>query len=450
MSTLPLVAIAGRTNVGKSTLYNRLVGGRRAIVQDQPGVTRDRRYGTVSWVGREFRIVDTGGLEPEARQGIEVGITRQAQRALEEAAVVVFVTDATTGPTGVDRQIARTLRKLGKPIIWVANKVDGPKQEAAAHALYELGASEVLPVSAEHGRGVGDLLDRLLELLPAPDPAADAEAADAIRMAFVGKPNAGKSSLVNAILGEDRVLVHEVPGTTRDPVDTPFSYGGKRYVLVDTAGIRKHKTGFDLAEYVSVTMAKRALERADVVLIVIDAALGASEQDARIARMVEDGGRAAVLVLNKVDRLKKREREAARAKLGEEVEFMGWAEAVECSALEGTHVDRVLEAAAAAVEQHRRRVPTAELNRIFEQILDRHPPPGWRGKAIRLYYVTQVDVRPPTFVVQANHPEGVSPAYRKFLVKRLREEFAFRGTPLRLVVRARQRKKRGERDDEET
>ena len=431
---LPLVAVVGRTNVGKSTLYNRLVGGRTAIVEDRPSVTRDRRYGVVEWTGRQFRVVDTGGLEPDAKKGIEAGITRQARAAIGAAELVLFVLDAQTGPTPVDRQIARDLRKLGKPILWVANKVDAGKHEAALGPFYELGADEVFGISAEHGRGVADLIECVLGRLP--EPGAEPEpGADPIRLAFVGKPNAGKSSMVNAVLGEDRVLVHEVPGTTMDPVDTPFQYQGQRWVLVDTAGIRKHRSTFGSTEAIAVTLAKRQIERADVVVLVIDAREGASEQDARIASLAEENGCAVVIALNKVDQLRKREVDAAIERVREELAFLAWARVVPVSALEGTRVDLLLEAARDAVGQHRSRVPTAELNRLFEGVLERSPPPSWRGQTIKLFYITQASIRPPTFVVQTNKPEGVTTSYRRYLNKELRGLFGLEGTPIRLVVR---------------
>ena len=433
---LPLVAVVGRTNVGKSTLYNRLVGGRLAIVEDRPSVTRDRRFGVVEWLSKQFRVVDTGGLEPDAKKGIEVGITRQARAAIEAAELVLFILDAQTGPTPTDRQIARDLHKLGKKILWVANKVDDRKHQAELGPFYELGADEVFGISAEHGRGVTDLIERVLELLP--DAGIEPEAGvDPIRLAFVGKPNAGKSSMVNAVLGEDRVLVDEVPGTTMDPVDTPFVYEGQRWVLVDTAGIRKHRSTFGSTEAIAVTLAKRQIERADVVVLVIDAKQGATEQDARIASLAEENGCAVVIALNKVDQLRKREIEDAIQKVREELAFLAWARIVPVSALEGIRVDLLLEAARDAVGQHRSRVPTAELNRLFEGVIARSPPPSWRGQTIKLYYVTQASIRPPTFVVQTNKPEGVSTSYRRYLNKELRGLFGLEGTPIRLVVRGR-------------
>ncbi len=433
---LPLVAVVGRTNVGKSTLYNRLVGGRLAIVEDRPSVTRDRRFGVVEWLGKQFRVVDTGGLEPDAKKGIEAGITRQARAAIEAAELVLFILDAQAGPTPTDRQIARDLHKLGKRILWVANKVDDKKHQAELGPFYELGADEVFGISAEHGRGVTDLIERVLELLP--DAGIEPEAgADPIRLAFVGKPNAGKSSMVNAVLGEDRVLVDDVPGTTMDPVDTPFVYEGQRWVLVDTAGIRKHRSTFGSTEAIAVTLAKRQIERADVVVLVIDAKQGASEQDARIASLAEENGCAVVIALNKVDQLRKREIEDAIQKVREELAFLAWARVVPVSALEGIRVDLLLEAARDAVAQHRSRVPTAELNRLFEGVLAKSPPPSWRGQTIKLYYITQPSIRPPTFVVQTNKPEGVTTSYRRYLNKELRGLFGLEGTPIRLLVRGR-------------
>jgi GTP-binding protein len=442
VTELPLVAVVGRPNVGKSTLWNRLVGKRAAIAVDEPGVTRDRRYGEVEWGGRTFRIVDTGGLDPDAKTGVMVGVRRQARLAIAEAQLVLFLLDAREGPTAVDREVGSDLRRLGKPVLVVANKVDSAGAEDLLAAVYELGFRDVLPVSASHGRGVADLLDAVIAHLPVPDAVEAVVAAPegAIKLALLGKPNAGKSSLVNRMLGEDRVLVHEEPGTTRDPVDTPFEYDGEPFLLIDTAGIRRKRTSYTQTERVAVEMALRTIERTDVVALVIDAKEGPSEQDARLAGEIDQKGRALVLVLTKSDLVSGAELEAARKRLREELAHVDWAPIVVTSAVTGRHATAVLDAAREVAREHGRRVPTGELNRFFEEILAHHPPPHYKGKAVRLYYIAQTSARPPTFVAQANFPEAVHFAYRRYLTNQLRERFGFRGTPLRLICRRRTRR----------
>jgi GTP-binding protein len=442
MSELPLVAVVGRPNVGKSTLFNRLVGRREAIVHDEPGVTRDRRFSEVEWGGRSFRLVDTGGLDPVAKEGILVGIRKQAHRAIQDAVCVLFVIDTIEGPMPLDEEVARDLRRLGKPVLVVANKVDSAKAEQHLGPVYQLGFRDVIAVSGAHGRGIGELLDAVLSLLPAPtEPAEIAEQPPeaGIKLAFIGKPNAGKSSLVNRILGEERVLVHEVPGTTRDPIDTPLEWRGQRFVLIDTAGIRKKRTSYTMTERVAVEMAHRQVERADVVCLILDAKEGPSEQDSRIAGEAADAGRALVIVANKSDLISGNEETKLREKLRDELGHVDWAPIVMTSALTGRQVEKILETARAVYGEYSRRVPTAELNRFFEQILEHHPPPHYKGKAVRLYYITQAETRPPTFVAQANFPEAVAYTYRRYLLNQLRDRFGFRGTPVRLVTRRRTR-----------
>jgi GTP-binding protein len=438
----PLVAIVGRPNVGKSTLFNRLVGQRTAIVEDQPGVTRDRRYAEADWNGRPFRLVDTGGLDPGAEQGLAALVHRQARQAIDEADVVLFVIDAQEGLVPTDRDVAELLRRSGRPVVTVANKVDRAEHEALAAEMYALGFDVVHSVSAAHGRGVGDLLDALVALLP--PPAEEAPGAEgAVRLAFVGKPNVGKSSLVNRLLGEERVLVHDQPGTTRDPIDTPIEFRGHELVLVDTAGIRRRQKIDAPVERVAVILAERALARADVCAVVIDASAGPTEQDARLAGLVEAAGRAAVLVLNKADLLRGQGAERQiRSAVGEQLAFMGWAKMLVTSARSGQGVAGILDAALAARAAHERRVATAALNKLFEGIVERHPPPGIQGRANRLYYITQVEVRPPTFIISASHPEAVPESYRRYLTHELREAFDFSGTPIRVRFHRRPRRRK--------
>jgi GTP-binding protein len=460
----PLVAIVGRPNVGKSTLFNRLCGGRDAIVEDEPGVTRDRRYGQAEWAGYLFRVIDTGGLDFEtakatagsqteaARAQLARGIIDQAMRAVDEAQLVVFVIDAKSGLVPEDLDVAERLRKVGKPILWVANKVDRAADEPAMHDLYRLGGDRVFGISAEHGRNVADLCDAIVEALPdAPRVNEIEEEPDEtrpIKLALVGRPNAGKSSLVNRILGEERMLVDATAGTTRDALDTPVEVGGRRYILIDTAGIRR-KARIDAAmEKIAVAMAEKAIARADVCVLVVDAKEGLAEQDAKIAGLCEEHGRALVILFNKLDLLEAEgssKAEAARKKLHEDLDrqlqFVPWAKAVFASAKTGKGMQRVLDAVQKAYAGYTRRVPTGELNRWFEGIVEKHPPSVFRGKPIKLYFIQQPQARPPTFLLSVNYPEGVHFSYRRYLANQLRDSFGLEGTPVRIVCKARGEKK---------
>jgi GTP-binding protein len=466
------VALVGRPNVGKSSLFNRLVGGRPALVEDMPGVTRDRRYGVVDWGRAAFRVVDTGGLDPSA-VGILAAMRQQTLRALDEADVVVFVVDAREGTTPVDVEVAKLLRKAGRPVLVAANKVDTDKAEAAAADAFALGFPEVFPLSASHGRGVNTLLDAIVAALPARSDAdagseaeseseaeagGDAEiatAADAsapggaqepLRLAFVGKPNVGKSSLVNCLLGEERVLVHDQPGTTRDPIDTPFSFAGREYVLVDTAGMRRRRAIDTLTEHVAAKMARDQLERCDVAALVVDARLGATAEDARLASLIEESGRGALVVLNKRDLVPRAQIDARMETTREVLEFMRYAPVLTTSAVTRAGVTGIVSEAARVLDQASRRVSTGELNQLLEEIVARQPPPaGPAGRHVRLYYATQAGVRPPTFFVSTNHPTDIGFAYRRFLINQLRKAYGFEGTPIRLVFRAHRQKTTGGR-----
>ena len=458
----PLVAIIGRPNVGKSTLFNRLVGGRPALVHDTPGLTRDRRYGECDYFGKVLRIVDTGGLDPEAqRDVIGAGIHRQALRAIDEADVLVLVVDGRAGISAVDHDLAKQLRATGKPVFLAVNKIDHPTVDDLVHDFHRLGLGAPYPVSAAHGRGIDPLLEAITETMPAAfdpnatapetdsdfetdeDPADHASEADheptpgPLRVAFVGRPNAGKSALTNRLLGEERSLVHHQAGTTTDPVDTPFTIGGREYILVDTAGIRrKARIDADI-EKIAVTMAISQIDRADVVVLVIDAALGPAEQDARIAGMVEEAGRALVIALNKSDLIAG---DAAKAQLREQTKdtfhFLSWAPTVLLSAQRGDGVDRLMDLVRQVAREHQRRVPTAQLNRFFAEVIEEKPPPLHHGRSVRINYLTQATARPPTFVLWANTPEGLAPSYRRFIANRLRERYGFRGTPIRIAIKA--------------
>lgn len=441
-----MVSLIGRPNVGKSSLFNRLVGGRPALVEDEPGVTRDRRYGMCTWQHARFRLVDTGGLDPGAG-GILGAMRAQTLRAVDEADVLVFVVDVKEGITPVDKDVGRLLRRTGKPVLLAANKVDSSHREAATADAYGLGYGTVFPLSASHGRGVGDLLDAVVSVLgpraTTTAPGADEAAAELIRIAFVGKPNVGKSSLVNRLLGEDRVLVHDQPGTTRDPIDTPFRLGGRDFVLVDTAGLRRRRSVDTLTEAVAAKMARDQLARADVAALVIDAQTGATAEDARLGSLIEESGRGAVIVLNKGDLVRRASIDTRTVATREELRFLAYAPLVVTSAVTGRGVTGIVEEAARIFGQWSRRVPTAELNKHFEEMVTRRPPPaGPAGRHVRLYYITQADVSPPTFYVSTNEPAAVGFPYRRYLANQLRAVYGFDGSPLRIVLRAHRRKKK--------
>jgi GTPase len=445
---LPALSLVGRPNVGKSSLFNRLVGGRPALVEDMPGVTRDRRYGVCSWGRLKFRVVDTGGLDPNA-DGILAAMRSQTLRAVDDATVLVLVLDAVEGVTAVDRDVADLLRRTGKPVLVAVNKVDSSLRDFALADGYGLGFSQVFGVSASHGRGVGELLDAVAAAMPpgAPgegvaeeqppaDGAAPTQVEAPIRIAFVGKPNAGKSSLVNRLLGEDRVLVHDQPGTTRDPIDTPFRAGDWEFVLVDTAGLRRRRAVDTQTEAVAAKMARDQLARADVVALVIDAALGASAEDARLASFIEESGRAAMVILNKMDLVRRSESDARISAARATLDFMGYAPFLPMSAYTGRGVGGIPEVAARVFFQWTRRVPTSELNKSFEGIVARRlPPSGPTGRHVKLYFITQAEVRPPTFFVSTNLPKAVGQPYRRYLVNQLRQLYGFEGSPLRLALR---------------
>ena len=471
----PLIAVVGRPNVGKSTLFNRLVGGRPALVHDTPGLTRDRRYGEFDYFGAVMRVVDTGGLDPDAaREVIGAGIHRQAMRAIGEANVLMLVVDGRAGLSAIDQELATELRATGKPVFLVVNKIDHPVRDELVHDFHELGLGTAWPISAAHGRGIDALLEAITAatgaVRPPEDAAADAadifsalgrdeETDDAraarhaaedaargpLRVAFLGRPNAGKSSLTNRLLGEERSLVHDVAGTTTDPVDTPFSIGGRNYILVDTAGIRRKARIEADVEKIAVSMALGQLGRCDVAVLVIDADLGPSEQDARIAGYIEDAGRGLVLALNKSDLVTGDE---AKAKLKEATadnfHFLTWAPSTLISALRGDGVDRLLDTVDQVAREHSRRIKTSELNRFFAEVIEEMPPPIHRGRQVKIHYLTQGGTRPPTFILWANTPDGLSDSYRRFLANRLRERYGFRGTPIRIIVKA----KKDRHDDE--
>jgi GTPase len=437
--TKPLVALVGRPNVGKSTLFNRLVGERVAIVEDLPGTTRDRIYGEYSWRGREVSVVDTGGIIPDADEEIAESIYDQAQLAIDEADVIVFLVDARTGITPVDQEIANLLRRAGKPVILATNKTDNVRQELQAVEFHALGLGEPIPISAGRGLNVGELLDRIDEALP--PGGEETEEPDVTRVAIVGRPNVGKSSIVNRLTGTARAVVSDVPGTTRDAVDTVMQRGDETIVLVDTAGIRRRGKIERGIEKFSVIRAFRAIDRADVAVLVIDATEPLTAQDAHVAGFVMDEAKGLVVAVNKWDLVAKDSSTLKEYEelIRRELRFLPYVPIVFVSAKTGQRLEQILDLALSIHRERQKRVPTGQLNETVRRALADYPPPSRGGRQIKLFYITQVAVSPPTFVVKVNDPTLVHFSYRRFLENRLRERFGFFGTPIRIHFRARGR-----------
>lgn len=437
----PMIAVVGRPNVGKSTLFNKLARQRIAIVEDIPGVTRDRHYAD-AWIrGREVVLIDTGGFDPDGDDPMMSGIAGHVRMALQECDAVICVFDGAVEPVQADLDAVKLLRGAGKPVLYVANKADSERKQLGATTYYELGVDPIYPVSALHGRGLGDLEDAILEVLP-PPPEENPEEEDLRlpRVAIVGRPNAGKSSMVNRLIGEQRQLVTDIPGTTVDSVDTLLERDGERMILIDTAGIRrKAKVGKAGVETMSVYQAIRAMERSDVVVLMIDANLGVGEQDAKIAGLAVDRGRALVVALNKTDLLSKSDIKEATQRAREVLAFANWAAFLPLSAKSGRGMNKLLGEVTKAVSNHRRRVPTAQVNAFFEEILVTHPPPTQKNKPVRFFYITQAEARPPTFVVVSNQPKLVHFSYQRFVVNQLRKRFKFDGTPIRVRYRGKRK-----------
>jgi GTPase len=439
-----LVAIVGRPNVGKSTLFNRLIGERRAIVGDEPGITRDRIYGEVEWGGKKFSLIDTGGIVPDDDAVIPANILKQAGMAIDEAEVLIWVVDARAGVTQLDEELAALLRSTGKRVVVAANKTDSSRLESDSGEFYRFGFEEVFPVSAEQGIGVGDLLDGVLELLNTGDVASLEETTEReLRLAIVGRPNVGKSSLLNRILGEDRVIVSPVAGTTRDAIDTVLQTPEHNFRLIDTAGIRRKGKTDEMAEKLSVIMARKSLERADVAIVLVDAVEGVTALDANIAGYALDAGCSIIIAVNKWDAVQDKETNTANEferELRDKMKFLEWAPVITISALTGQRVERILPLVLKADQARNRRIPTSQLNDFFEKAIAQPrggiaPSPAKGGMSrLRVQYLTQAGVRPPTFVVfTSGGKPGLHFSYERYLVNRLREEFDFFATPLRIV-----------------
>jgi GTPase len=439
----PVVAVVGRPNVGKSTLVNRILGRRAAVVEDVPGVTRDRVAYDAEWGGRRFTVVDTGGWNPDA-QGLAARIAVQAEIAVAAADVVVFVVDATVGATDTDEAVVRILRRSRKPVLLAANKVDGPSGEVEATALWNLGLGQPYPISALHGRGSGELLDAILEALPqGPPPGFDEGPHGPRRVALLGKPNVGKSSLLNRLAGAERVVVDPVAGTTIDPVDELVELGGHTWRFVDTAGIRRRVTDASGAEYFASLRTASALDRSEVAVVLIDASQPLTEQDLRIISMVVEAGRAIVIAYNKWDLLDEYRRGDLEREIDRQLGRVAWAPRVNVSALTGRHVDRFVPALTTALRSWDTRIPTSRLNAFLGQLVAATPPPVRGGRQPKILFATQPDIRPPRFVLFTTG--FLEASYRRFIERRLREEFGFQGSPIEISVRVRERRlnKRG-------
>lgn len=449
----PIVAIVGRPNVGKSTLFNRLVGRRRALVEDLPGVTRDRNYGDTVWDGRAFTAVDTGGFLPETEDRLLQQVRDQALLAVEEAEAVILVVDGLSGLTAADQEVARLLRRSGKPVFLAVNKLDSSKREENEFfaEFFRLGIEQTFPISAEHGRGLGDLLDALVASFPRVEPAEEeAGEEDVVRVAIVGRPNVGKSTFVNRLLGEERFVASDIPGTTRDSVDARLEHEGRTFVLTDTAGIRRKKTISARVEQFSVMRSLHAIERADVVILMMDANEAAVDQDARIADIANQKGKALIVVVNKWDVVPgKRDTEAYyREEIGKRLPFVSYAPMVFASAKTGSHVFKALSLAAELFEQYRARVPTPVLNQFLKTIVDEHPAPrASGGHPVRLFYIAQIASRPPTFALASNRPSEVAEDYKRFIVNRMRDAFGLR-VPIRLIFREKSKRQYGPKKQE--
>ncbi len=434
----PIIAVVGRPNVGKSTLFNKLIGQRLAIVEDTPGVTRDRIYGDSEWLNRPFTLIDTGGIEPFSEDKILSHMRRQAEMAIDSADVIILVTDIRTGVVATDMEVANMLKKSGRPVVLCVNKCDtigAPPPEF--YEFYNLGLGDPVAVSAAHGHGTGDLLDAVFEHISA--PTEEEEDSDRIKVAIVGKPNAGKSSLLNRIVGEERMIVSDIAGTTRDAVDALYENGEDKYLFIDTAGIRRKSRIVDDIERYSVIRAQNAVERADVCVIMIDATVGITEQDTKIAGMAHQKGKASIVAVNKWDAVVKDDKtmNEFRKKLEEDLSFMSYVPILFISAKTGQRVDRLFELIKYVSEQNAMRISTGMINNVLADATSRVQPPSDKGKRLKIYYITQASTKPPTFVCFVNSAELFHFSYQRYLENRIRETFGLEGTPIRFVIRER-------------
>jgi GTP-binding protein len=435
----PAVAIVGRPNVGKSTLFNRLARSRLAIVRDEPGVTRDRIYASCKWQNRHFSIIDTGGLNLLPQDQLWRQVKEQAEVALKEAQVAILLLDARQGLNPLDKELAHQLHKKGKPLVVAVNKIDSPKNQDHLADFYALGLPQIFPISAEHGLGIGDLIDEVIRLLPDTQAESTSPEPSCLKIAVVGRPNVGKSTFINYLLDEERMLVSQEPGTTRDAIDSTIQINKHKYILIDTAGIRKRARVKNVLEKYSVIKALKAIERCDVALVLLDAAEGITDQDIKIASYAHSAGKATVVAINKWDLMPQNTSAMLKYKqqIKERLKLMNYIPLIFISAQTGQRVPNTLKLISEVGKQYARRLPTAALNELLQQATYRHQPPSYQGKAVKLFYITQASAKPPTFVLFAHNPRGIGQAYRRYLINQIRGAFNMTGTPLFIISRKR-------------
>ena len=430
-----IIAIVGRANVGKSTLFNRIAKGKKAIVWDEPGVTRDRNYTEVEWGDSVFTLIDTGGFELVSKDRIFIQMREQCQLAMDESDVILFMMDGKEGLTPSDKEIADILRRLNKPVFYIVNKIDGPNHEERALDFYGLGVEPIYSISSEHGYGVNGLMDEVMKALPSLTEKKWDK--DVTKVAVVGRPNVGKSSLINRLLGYKRVLVDEAPGTTRDAIDTLFERDGKRYALVDTAGIRRKSRISLRLEKFSIVEALRTIDRSDVALLLLDSKEGVTDQDAHIGGFIHEKGKGCILIVNKWDLVEKDSQTMVHyeKEVREDLKYLSYAPILFISALTGQRVMKVLDMVDHVSEQARKRISTSQINKYFREWVERFSPPLYKNRSVKLNYITQVSTAPPTFVIYTNFPNGIHFSYERYLLNQMRETFSFEGVPVRLLFR---------------
>lgn len=439
MNMKPVIAIVGRPNVGKSTLFNRIIGKRKAIVENEPGVTRDRNYADVKWDGNLFTLIDTGGFEPVSKDRIFIQMREQCQLAMEEADIILFVMDGKEGINPSDTEITDILRRLNKPVFFVINKIDTKKQEERIYEFYRLGIENLYPISAEHGIGIDRLMEEVMKVLPQYPDRREFE--DATKIAVIGRPNVGKSSLINRILGYERLIVDEAPGTTRDTIDTLFEKDGRRYILIDTAGIRrKSRISLRIEKY-SIVEALKTIDRSDVSLLMIDSQEGVTDQDCHLGGFINERGKGCIILVNKWDLIEKGSHTISKYKeaVYDRLKYLSYAPILFISALTGQRVNKILDLVDRVILELKKRIPTSKLNRSFQQWIENHPPPLYKNRLLKLNYITQVSIDPPTFIIYSNMPDGIHHSYERFLINQIRKTYGFEGVPIRIKYRSKRK-----------